>query len=101
MNTSYAISCSLAGTLSLLFGIFVYAKNRSSNVNKICMLLNFAVSLWTWSLFARELSDEKTSAIFFVRLSYSGVVFIPPMFLHFVGLLLDEVKYKLIFPSIF
>jgi signal transduction histidine kinase len=62
------------------------------------MLLNFSVSLWTWSLFARELSAEKVTALFFVRLSYVGVVFIAPMFLHFVASLLDEVRYKLILP---
>ena len=96
MNTPYAISCALAGTLSFLFGIFVYLKNRSSNVNRICMLLNFSVSLWSWSIFGRELSLEETTALFFVRLCYVGAIFIPAFFLHFVASLLDEVKYKLI-----
>lgn len=60
------------------------------------MLLNFSVSLWSWSIFGRELSLEETTALFFVRLCYVGAIFIPAFFLHFVVSLLDEVKYKLI-----
>ena len=96
MNTAYIISCALAGTLSLLLGIFVYLKNRTSNVNKIAMFLNFGVSLWSWGIFGRELSFEKTTALFFVRLSYCGAIFIPPLFFHFVSSLLKQVKNTLI-----
>ncbi|MBM3703428.1 MAG: hypothetical protein FJW63_10705, partial [Actinobacteria bacterium] len=98
MNTSYIISCALTGTLSFLLGIFVYLKNKTSNVNKIAMLLNFGVALWTWSLVGRELSLEKTTALFFIRLSYVGVIFIPVIFLHFVVSVLKRVEYKLILP---
>jgi hypothetical protein len=98
MNKAYIISCALAGTLSLLLGIFVYLKNKTSNVNKVGMFLNFGVGLWTWSLFGRELSFEKTTALFFIRLSYVGVIFIPAIFLHFVSSIIKEVKYKLILP---
>ncbi len=84
MNTSYIISCAITGTLSFLLGVFVYLKNRSSNVNKICMFLNFSVSLWVWSLFARELAYEKTTALFFVRLCYVGTIFLPALFFHFI-----------------
>ena len=98
MNNSYIISCALTGTLSFLFGIFVYLKNRSSNVNKIWMILNFSASLWSWSLFGRELSFEKETALFFVRLCYVGAIFIPPLFLHFVTALLKLEKNKIILP---
>jgi len=60
------------------------------------MLLNLSVSLWSWSLFTRELVDEKTTALFFVRLCYVGAVFIPAFFLHFVSSLLKLGKYRLI-----
>ncbi len=60
------------------------------------MILNFCASLWTWSLFARELSYEKTNALFFIRLSYVGVIFIPAFFLHFVCSVIKVAKYKLI-----
>jgi signal transduction histidine kinase len=95
MQPSYIISCALTGTLSLLLGIFVYLKNKSSNVNKACMFLNFAVSLWSWSLFGRELSSEKTTALFFVRSCYVGAIFVPPIFSHFVGLLTHRTERRL------
>ena len=64
MNTSYIISCAITGTLSLLLGIFVYSKNRSSSVNKICMFLNLSISLWSWSIFGRELSSKSQTPFF-------------------------------------
>jgi len=60
------------------------------------MLLNFAVSLWSWSLLGRELSPEKTTALFFVRLCYVGAIFAPSLFFHFVSLLLKQINTKLI-----
>ena len=96
MNMSYIISCAITGTLSCLLGIFVYSRNTFSPVNRICMFLNLSVSLWSWSLFTRELVDEKTIALFFVRLCYVGAVFIPALFLHFVSSLLKLKKNILI-----
>ncbi len=64
MNTNFILSAALLGTLSLLFGLFVYAKNRTSNVNKTWMILNFSASLWSWSLFARELCSVRETALF-------------------------------------
>jgi signal transduction histidine kinase len=97
MNTSFVFSAALLGTLSLLVGIFVYAKNRTSNVNKSWMILNFSASLWGWSLFARELSLDKTTALFFVRLCYVGAIFIPALFFRFTISLLKVNKNKLLF----
>jgi signal transduction histidine kinase len=60
------------------------------------MLLNLSVSVWTWCLFTRELVNEKTTALFFVRLCYVGAIFIPAFFLHFVNSLLKLEKNILI-----
>jgi signal transduction histidine kinase len=60
------------------------------------MMLNFCVSLWSWSLFARELAYQKTSALFFVRLCYVGTIFLPPLFLHFVNSFLKLQKNRLV-----
>jgi signal transduction histidine kinase len=98
MNTSFVFSAALLGTLSFLLGVFVYTKNRASNVNKTWMILNFSASLWSWSLFARELSADKTTALFFVRLCYVGAIFIPALFYHFAISLLKLTKDKLLFP---
>jgi len=96
MNTSYIISCAITGVLSFLLGIFVYSRNRASSLNKVCMLLNFGVSLWAWSLFGRDLAYEKTTALFFARSSYVGTIFFSPLFFHFVNSLLKFKKKGLI-----
>ena len=97
MNTPFVFSAALLGTLSFLLGIFVYTKNRTSNVNKTWMILNFSASLWSWSLFARELSTDKTTALFFVRFCYVGAIFIPALFFRFAISLLKLTKNKLLF----
>jgi signal transduction histidine kinase len=60
------------------------------------MLLNFSASLWAWGLLGRELSFEKSTALFFVRLCYVGPIAMQSLFLHFVGSLTKLVKQKLI-----
>jgi len=92
MNYSYVISCALTGTVSFLLGIFVFQRNRSSNVNMLWMILNFSASLWSWGLFGRELSSNKATALFFVRLCYVGAIFIPPLFFHFATTLVKRRK---------
>jgi signal transduction histidine kinase len=96
MNKSYIISCALTGILTLLLGTFIYSQNRSSNVNKIGFLLSLSISLWSLSLFVKEVYIEKTTAFFFVRLAYAGSIFIPSLFFHFVISLLNLSKHKLI-----
>ena len=96
MNLSYAVSCALTGTLSFLLGIFVYFRNRSSNLNRICMFLNLGVSFWSWSIFAKELSYDKTLGLLFVRLAYAAAILIPPFFFHFANSLIRKAKNTLV-----
>jgi signal transduction histidine kinase len=60
------------------------------------MLLNFSASIWSLGLLGRELSLEKGIALFFVRLCYTGAIFIPAFFFHFVSSVLKDIRYKLI-----
>jgi len=96
MITSYVISCAVTGILSLSLGVFVYLKSRASIINKTCMFLNLSVSLWCFGLFGRDISSEKTTALFFVRLCYLGSIFVPAFFFHFVNSLLKLTKNRLI-----
>jgi signal transduction histidine kinase len=60
------------------------------------MLLSFVVSLWTWSIFGKELVFEKTTGLFIVRLVYASAIFIPPLFFHFICSLIKQIKNGLI-----
>jgi signal transduction histidine kinase len=60
------------------------------------MLLSLSISLWTWGIFGRDLSTERTVALFFVRLCYVGAVFMPTFFFHFVNSFLKLEKTKLL-----
>ena len=56
------------------------------------MFLNFSISLWSWGLFGRDMSLDKTTALFWVRLCYVGSAFTPAFFFHFVNSLLKLSK---------
>lgn len=60
------------------------------------MLLNLSISLWTWGILGRDLSTERTVALFFVRLCYVGAVFMPTFFFHFVNSFLKLEKTRLL-----
>ncbi len=96
MNISYIISSAITGLLSLLLGVFVYSENRHSNVNRIWLFLSLSISLWSWGMFGRELSSNRTTALFFVRLLYVGSILLFPLLLHFVNSILQLEKRKLI-----
>ena len=85
MNLSYIISSAITGTFSICLGIFIYFKKRESTVNKTFMLMSLSISVWAWSLFGRDMTDEKTTALFFVRLCYVGAIFVPALFFHFIN----------------
>jgi signal transduction histidine kinase len=60
------------------------------------MLFNLSVSLWHWGLFARELTYDKATALFLLRLCYVGAIFLPSLFYHFVNCLLKLENNRLI-----
>ena len=78
-----------------MLGIFVYLKNRFSNVNKVWFLLSLSISFWHWGLFTKELVSDKTIGLLVVRLCYVGAVFIPAFFFHFVNSFLRLEKTRL------
>lgn len=95
--TFFVFSCFLTFILSLLFGVFVYFKNRKALLNRIWFTMSLAVSLWSLGLFQVITSQDLKSAFFWQSILDVSAIFIPTLFFHFVLSFLDLVflkKYK-------
>ena len=82
--TVYSIPTLATALLSLGLGIFIIAKNRKSQLNwtfaSWCVLTCYWQSCWT-ILFNL---NRPQNAELLARLGYSGIIFIPIVFFHFV-----------------
>ena len=73
----------LAGLYTLILGLFVLLKNKSSVLNRSFFLLCLSVLVWQFgNVFVRS-SGTSDLAIFWARIVYFGVAFIPAAFYHF------------------
>jgi len=87
----YIILPLISGMFVLFLGLFVLGKNRRSKVNQIFFLFTFSVAIWLFASFIMFLSKTDEQTIFWDRIVYLGVVFIPTTFYHF-SLLFTKIK---------
>ncbi len=80
----YSIPTLFTAVLSLFLGIFVLSKNRKSILNRSfalwCFLTSYWQGIWTVLFNLQDAHVAETVA----RLGYSGILFIPVAFFHFV-----------------
>lgn len=94
----YALTGLINGILALVFGIFVYFKNRKSLVNKTCAALTLSTALWGFSYWRWLLADNAELALFWTRILSLGSTMIPLFYFHWIMVLLglDRKRQKLI-----
>jgi len=63
---------------------WVYAANRSHHVNRLWSIFCVAVSLWGFGGLLVGSTRDPNLALWWWRLAYIGVIFIPVLFYHFV-----------------
>lgn len=85
--------------ISLVFGFFVYSRNRKDFLHQRWFCLSLTISFWSLGYFFWQISSEKALALFWCRFLMIGAIFIPVFFLHFllVWLNLLQKKIKLLF----
>jgi two-component system, NtrC family, sensor kinase len=80
----YSIPTLLTACLSLLLGLFILSKNSQSPLNRTfavwCFLTTYWQGIWTvlFNIHNLQVADR------LARLGYSGIIFIPIVFFHFV-----------------
>jgi len=85
----FALSGFINGIAAIIFGSFVYFKNRKKLENKLFALLNLTIVIWAINYGFWQIATDKTVALFFIRLLMVGAIFIPVSLLHFILKFLD------------
>lgn len=75
---------------SAMMGIFVYLKNPKNIINQVWLLLAFSIAIWGFGAYKIGLTKELVSALFWWKITYIGIIFIPILFLHFVYIYLGK-----------
>ncbi|MFA5125285.1 MAG: ATP-binding protein [Patescibacteria group bacterium] len=86
----YAFSCLIASVSTFILGLLVYLKNRRSLLNIMWALFEFSISLWCFSQFIESTIITPHWALFWNRLMFLGIIFIPICFFHATVLLLEQ-----------
>jgi len=91
---SFAIATLMCAIINFGFSIFIYIKRQRNLITKTFALMCISIGVWSLGLFLQVTATEKTWGLFWTRLLYVGVIFIPIFFLHSILVLLDLHKEK-------
>jgi len=85
---AFVLSSLLTGLTSFLLGVFILTKSKGSRVNKIWAIFCFSVTIWGFGGYKVALANTADAGLFWWRVTYIGINFIPVLFYHFVYLFL-------------
>ncbi|MEK7514472.1 MAG: histidine kinase N-terminal 7TM domain-containing protein [Patescibacteria group bacterium] len=92
----YALSGLFNFFVALIFGLFVYLKDRKSEVNRAFLFLTTSIMVWSSGYFFWHISTGEKLALLFTRILMVGTIMVSPTFVHFVLALLGKTRqYKL------
>ena len=94
----YSIPTFLTSILVIFLGAFSYKKNTNSPINRAFFLLCAFTGIWLFFGSIAYNCQSASTAIFFVRLCYIGVINISIATLHFTIVFLDFKKLKKFVP---
>lgn len=80
----YALAPGVTGVLLLLLGILVFSRGRDSKVHILLSLFCWSLTLWLFGYTNMYLSSEPRIALFWARVGFVGITFIPVFTFHFV-----------------
>ncbi|MEW6104252.1 MAG: ATP-binding protein [bacterium] len=93
----YKISLVSVVLFNLFLGIFVLTKNVNARINRIFCIYSGFLSIWGFGMLALSLVPESKEeiALWCVPILHFGLVFLPPIFFHFVlSLTKNEAKFN-------
>jgi len=90
----YLFSCILVAVTSIVVGCFVFLKNTRAPVNRTWFVLTLSIGMWSFGYAMTLASSNMQEAMFWNRIVYTGAIFIPSTFLHFVLTLLNLTSHK-------
>lgn len=90
MHPLYSIPLFITSIGVAAFGAFVFFRNLANPLNRLFGVSAASVAIWSFGYGLLYSTPDPSKALFFARLAYLGVVFIPTTFCHFVINFLKE-----------
>jgi len=90
MNLNFYFSSHIVAAIYfLIFSFFILLKNKKSELNRSFFL--FGLAIFNWLLFSSFaiISTNKRNILFWYRMSYIGIIFIPSTFFYFISCLIN------------
>lgn len=84
-----ALSGLLSGIAAIIFGLFVYLKNKQAAINRSYAFLSLSIAIWGLAYYFWPLADNKEQSLISFQILHIGSILIAPSFLWFVLSLLD------------
>src|SRR4030042_5046409 len=81
-----------------VFSIFLFIKNKK---NVYFVLFGMAIFIWLFASSFAYIAEKESQVLFWFKISYIGIIFIPATFFHFVFNLLRRKLNKTIFLIIY
>lgn len=94
--TYYALAALVNGLTSTVLGAFVLWKGIKKSLNVRYAVFCLFVSIWSYSYFLWQLTENDESALFWCRLLMAGAIFIPVSYLHYLYNLLAKQRSSVI-----
>ncbi|OVE76675.1 hypothetical protein BVX98_05160 [bacterium F11] len=93
----FAISGLMGGISTFAFGLLVFLKSENKKIGRIWFLFALVASVWCFGVVGIGTSTTPQAAITAWKISYFfGVIWIAPLFYHFVSVFLGQRKKKMV-----
>jgi signal transduction histidine kinase len=87
-----AISAFFTSAVSLVLGGLVFVKKRKDHITISYTLITLSFFIWIFGIGMEIEAPNKDSGLFWNTWLYSGAIFIPAFFIHFVQAYLDKIN---------
>lgn len=74
-----------AAIIVFFSGVFIYSRNFFKKANLAFFLFSLAISCWLFFSFVSYASLDVSEKLFWFKVSYFGIIFIPITFFHFIS----------------
>ena len=91
-----ALSAYFTAIVSLILGGLVFFKKRKDNITISYTFLTISFFIWIFGIGMEIEAPNKYWGLFWNRWLYSGAIFIPTFFIHFIQSYLNKIKIKIL-----
>lgn len=83
MTLLFPLSVCFVSIAILSIGVFILFNNKMSPVNRSIFFLDLSTFLWLYSYSFMYVTRDYHTALFYMRIGYTGIIFVPVFFYHF------------------